>query len=149
VVAVPVNTLMNEADYRFMLEDSRACPLVGSEELYLRFENLIGSCPDLEHILVQQARLRAPLFEDALQAAVGTDCSYGVLMSEGPTPTRLLRRYGVTVFFAVPTFYAALLAANPVERAALRLRSCVSAGEALPVDVGRCWSERFGIDFPR
>jgi benzoate-CoA ligase len=72
-----------------------------------------------------------------------------VLMPERPTPdavAALLRQHGVTVFFAVPTFYAAFLAANPVERAALKLRSCVSAGEALPVDVGRRWSERFGVD---
>jgi acyl-CoA synthetase (AMP-forming)/AMP-acid ligase II len=47
VIAVPVNTLMTEADYRFMLEDSRARLLVVSEELYPRFENLIKECPDL------------------------------------------------------------------------------------------------------
>ena len=34
VVAVPVNTLMTEDDYRFMLEDSRARLLVVSEALY-------------------------------------------------------------------------------------------------------------------
>src|SRR5437868_13780161 len=33
VVAVPVNTLMSEADYRFMLDDSRARVLLVSEEL--------------------------------------------------------------------------------------------------------------------
>jgi benzoate-CoA ligase len=63
VVAVPANTLMGEADYRFMLEDSRARPLVVSEELYPRFANLIGSCPDLEHILVPASK------------ASGTRCS--------------------------------------------------------------------------
>jgi acyl-coenzyme A synthetase/AMP-(fatty) acid ligase len=38
-----------------------------------------------------------------------------VLTAERPTPNsvaELLRTYGVTVFFAVPTFYAAFLAAN-------------------------------------
>jgi benzoate-CoA ligase len=72
-----------------------------------------------------------------------------VLASERPTPNsvaELLRRHGVTVLFAVPTFYAAFLAADPVEREALRLRSCLSAGEALPVSIGRSWSERFGVD---
>ena len=34
VVAVPVNTLMTEDDYRFMLADSRARALVVSEALY-------------------------------------------------------------------------------------------------------------------
>ena len=37
VVAVPVNTLMTEDDYRFMLEDSRARALVVSEELLPKF----------------------------------------------------------------------------------------------------------------
>src|SRR5262249_14987157 len=72
-----------------------------------------------------------------------------VLMPGRPTPeavAALLAQHGVTVFFAVPTFYAAFLAANPVDRSALRLRNCISAGEALPVDVGRRWSERYGVD---
>ena len=65
VVAVPVNTLMTEADYRFMLEDSRARLLVVSEELYPRFENLIKTCPDLEHVLVSGKEGHGhPLFED-------------------------------------------------------------------------------------
>ena len=34
VVAVPVNTLMSEDDYRFMLADSRARALIVSEPLY-------------------------------------------------------------------------------------------------------------------
>ena len=225
VVAVPVSTLMSEADYRFILEHSRACLLIVSEELYANFAYLIGSSPDLEHILVSGNHgFGHTLFEDALQAAVAseytaptnrdemcfwlytsgstgqpkaavhvhaaprlTDQCYGapilglkendvvysvpklffayglgnalsfpllagattVLMPERPTPgsvANLLRVHGVTVFFAVPTFYAAFLAANPVERAALRLRCCVSAGEALSADVGRSWRERFGVD---
>jgi benzoate-CoA ligase family protein len=225
VVAIPVNTLMSEADYRFMLEDSRARLLVVSEELYPRFAGLVGSCPDLEHVIISGKQGHGhTLFEDALQAASGPDFTaptqrddicfwlytsgstgkpkgavhvhaaprltddlyaapvlgltendvvysvaklffaYGlgnamtfplsagattVLMPERPTPdavAALLRKHAVTVFFAVPTFYAAFLAANPVEPAALALRSCVSAGEALPVDIGRRWSERYGVD---
>ena len=38
VVAVPVNTLMSEDDYRFMLEDFRARLLVVAEELLPKFE---------------------------------------------------------------------------------------------------------------
>ena len=225
VVAVPVNTLMSEADYRLMLEDSRARLLVVSEELYPRFANLIGSCPDLGHVLVSGTKGHGhTLFEHALQSAAGTDITapttsddicfwlytsgstgqpkaavhvhaaprltndlyaaailgltesdvvfsvaklffaYGlgnamsfplfagattVLMPERPTPDAVaahLRRHGVTVFFAVPTFYAAFLAANPAEPLELRLRRCVSAGEALPADVGLRWAERFGVD---
>jgi len=51
------------------------------------------------------------------------------------------------VFYAVPTFYAAFLAsAAAPQRSELRIRRCVSAGEALPSDVGRRWSERYGVD---
>ena len=51
------------------------------------------------------------------------------------------------MFYAVPTFYAAFLASPAApERAEVKLRRCVSAGEALPPDVGRRWSERYGVD---
>ena len=51
------------------------------------------------------------------------------------------------MFYAVPTFYAAFLAsAAAPERGALKLRRCVSAGEALPPEIGRRWSERYGTD---
>jgi benzoate-CoA ligase len=53
----------------------------------------------------------------------------------------------VTVFYAVPTFYAAFLAsASAPARDELKLRCCVSAGEALPPDIGRRWNERYGVD---
>src|SRR6185295_11410671 len=48
-VAVPVNTLMTEDDYRYMLADSRARVLVVSQELYPKFATLIG--PDLRVIV--------------------------------------------------------------------------------------------------
>src|SRR5262249_56778063 len=73
-----------------------------------------------------------------------------ILSPDRPTPetvAAILRRHAVTVFYAVPTFYAAFLA-NPgaPKRADLKLRYCVSAGEALPPDVGRRWQERYGVD---
>src|SRR6516225_3976531 len=55
VVAVPVNTLLNENDYRFMLTDSRAKLLVVSEELYGRFAPFIKTCPDLKAVIVSGA----------------------------------------------------------------------------------------------
>ena len=51
-VPVPVNTLMTDDDYRFMLTDSRARMLIVSEALLPKFKNLIGTCPDLEHVIV-------------------------------------------------------------------------------------------------
>src|SRR5258708_22708930 len=52
VVAVPVNTLLNENDYRFMLNDSRAKLLVVSQELYGRFAPFIKTCPHLKAVIV-------------------------------------------------------------------------------------------------
>jgi benzoate-CoA ligase len=59
----------------------------------------------------------------------------------------ILKKHQVTVFYAVPTFYAGFLASpDAPERGETRLRRCVSAGEALPSDVGRRWTERTGVD---
>ena len=69
VVAVPVNTLMTEDDYRFMLADSRARLLVVSDALYPKFAKLIGECPDLAHVLVSGENAHGHgCFEDAIAA---------------------------------------------------------------------------------
>ena len=52
VVAVPVNTLLTEDDYRFMLEDSRARALVVSEELLPKFTKAIETSKHLAHVIV-------------------------------------------------------------------------------------------------
>jgi benzoate-CoA ligase len=226
IVAIPVNTLMTEDDYRFMLADSRASMLVVSEALYPRFAKLIEACPNLAHVVISgddaHGRLR---FEDLIANAKAdsytapTTCdeicfwlytsgstgrpkaavhvhadlrltddlyagpilgiteddvcysvaklffAYGlgnamtfplsvgattVLLPERPTPdgvAAILRQHQVTVFYAVPTFYAAFLASPAApQRDKTRMRICVSAGEALPPDVGRRWSERYGVD---
>ena len=70
VVAVPVNTLMTEDDYRFMLADSRARLLVVSEALYPKFAKLIGECPDLAHVIVSGDNAHGHLrFEDLIAGA--------------------------------------------------------------------------------
>ncbi|PJK28730.1 benzoate-CoA ligase family protein [Minwuia thermotolerans] len=74
-----------------------------------------------------------------------------VLMAERPTPESVLKRlndHNPTVFYAVPTLYAGMLA-DPALKPAREdadLRLCVSAGEALPRDVGERWRQRFGVD---
>src|ERR1700761_6980240 len=70
VIAVPVNTLLTEDDYAFMLEDSRARMLVVSEELLQKFSKAIGAAKDLMHVVVSgenaQGHLRfADLLSDA------------------------------------------------------------------------------------
>jgi benzoate-CoA ligase len=73
-----------------------------------------------------------------------------VLLGERPTPSavfRVLRERRPTLFFGVPTLYAALLASPDLPaRGELAIRRCASAGEALPADIGRRWSEHFGVD---
>src|SRR6202011_123332 len=73
-----------------------------------------------------------------------------VLLPDRPTPdgvAALLRRHPVTVFYGVPTFYAAFLAsAAAPQRSEVKLRLCVSAGEALPQDIGQRWRDRYGVD---
>ena len=226
VVPVPVNTLLTEDDYRFMLEDSRARLLVVSEELYPKFAKAISACANLAHVVVSGANghghrrfeellaaggpavATAPTVRDDIcfwlytsgstgkpKAAVHTHAdlaltdalyakpflgigetdvcysvaklffAYGlgnaltfpmaagattILLPDRPTPelvAAILKKHQVTVFYAVPTFYAAFLASPQApERGETRLRRCVSAGEALPADVGRRWSERYGAD---
>ena len=73
-----------------------------------------------------------------------------ILLSERPTPQavcRILKEYQPTIFYGVPTLYSALLASGELpKRKESKLRRCTSAGEALPADVGRRWSEHFGVD---
>jgi benzoate-CoA ligase family protein len=73
-----------------------------------------------------------------------------VLSAERPTPdsvAALLRQHPVTVFYGVPTFYAGFLASPAAPpRDGVKFRRCVSAGEALPPEVGRRWRERYGCD---
>ncbi len=226
IVAVPVNTLLTEDDYRFMLADSRAKCLVVSEALFPKFEKLIADCPDLEHVVVSGDNPHGyRLFEDLIGAdepepyTAPTTCddmafwlytsgstgkpkgavhvhaslkltddlyaaplvglresdvvhsvaklffAYGlgnamtfpllagatiVLNPERPTPdgvAAVLRKYPITVFFGVPTFYAAFLASPAApKRAEVKLRCCVSAGEALPAAVARRWKENYGVE---
>ena len=71
-------------------------------------------------------------------------------MAERPTAEavfRRLREHRPAVFYGVPTLYGMMLAhPDCPRRDELRLRCCTSAGEALPDELGRQWSERFGVD---
>ncbi|MEO0325946.1 MAG: benzoate-CoA ligase family protein [Myxococcota bacterium] len=71
-----------------------------------------------------------------------------VLLRGKPTAAKVgevLVRHGVSVFYGVPTLYAQLLADPALPpRTALRLRRSVSAGEALPPDLGQRWEAHTG-----
>jgi benzoate-CoA ligase len=60
----------------------------------------------------------------------------------------VINRHRPTLFFAVPTAYAAMLQA--AERGAevdmSSVRACVSAGESLPASLFTRWKERFGVE---
>jgi 4-hydroxybenzoate-CoA ligase len=74
-----------------------------------------------------------------------------VFLPDRPTPQAVLatiRRHRPTIFYAVPSLYAALLAQPDIGPGAGsdRLRLCVSAGEALPAHLGERWREVVGVD---
>lgn len=74
-----------------------------------------------------------------------------ILLPERPTPEsvfRTLKQHQPTIFGGVPTLYAALLShpASSRDASSQRLRQCISAGEALPAEVGKAWQEKFGVE---
>jgi 4-hydroxybenzoate-CoA ligase len=112
-------------------------------------EGVLGIGPD--DVIFSAAKL---FFAYGLGNAMTFPMSAGataVLLSERPTPERVfavMRAHRPTVFFAVPSLYAALLA-HPELCAGIgsdRLRLCVSAGEALPAGIGERWRAAVGVD---
>jgi 4-hydroxybenzoate-CoA ligase len=74
-----------------------------------------------------------------------------ILYPDRPTPDACLaqmKRHRPTLFCGVPTLYAALLANSELGKGAgsSRLRLCISAGEALPEQVGFRWRDTVGVD---
>jgi len=230
IVPVAANTLLMTKDYEYMLRDSRARALVVSIQLLPTLAPLLGTLPDLEHVIVSgttdagavgQHRAFATLLaegaatfgpaattcddacfwlyssgstgapkgtvhvqsslintyelyarpilgireDDVVFSAAKLFFAYGlgngltfpmgagataVLMAERPTPTAVfacLRKHRPTIFYGVPTLYAALLAAPDLPaRGELGIRRCTSAGEALPAEIGKRWTEHFGVE---
>ncbi|MFT4562226.1 MAG: benzoate-CoA ligase family protein, partial [Gammaproteobacteria bacterium] len=226
LIPVPINTLLTEEHYNYILSDCRARALVVSASL---LDTLGASLDDpayLQHVVVSGdesngAALLSDLMADAsaeLQAAhtcaddvafwlyssgstgqpkgvqhvqsslVYTAETYGkqvlgiasedivysaaklffayglgngmtfplsvgattVLTASRPTPAMvmaLMQRDQITLYFGVPTLYAAILADPSVSSGSGSscLRLCVSAGEALPAEIGKRWQELFGV----
>ncbi len=74
-----------------------------------------------------------------------------VILPDRPTPDSVLaaiEQVRPTIFYAVPTLYAAMGAKFEGKSPAGigRLRCCISAGEALPEEVGKRWKRIFGVD---
>ena len=73
-----------------------------------------------------------------------------VLLPARPAPADVfdvLKRLKPTLFYGVPTLYAALLAdpARPA-KAEVALRLCTSAGEALPAEIGKKFTAAYGVE---
>lgn len=75
-----------------------------------------------------------------------------ILSPARPTPATIyadIQRYRPTLFFSVPTNYAALLVHSPVSGKDFDLssvRQAISAGEALPAPLFERFKQRFGIE---
>jgi acyl-coenzyme A synthetase/AMP-(fatty) acid ligase len=72
-----------------------------------------------------------------------------VLDRSRPSPAgtlRVLRDHRPTLFFAGPTYYAALLAADLPADAFAGVRACVSAGEAFPAGLFERFTRTFGVE---
>ncbi len=227
IIPVPLNTLLNAAQYDYMLRDSRAEVLVISAALLPAVEGVLGDIESLRHILVSGGEAGAHLDfqselsrcgqvfhpadtladevafwlyssgstgdpkgvqhvhtsamitarnyaqgvlamreDDVVYSAAKLFFAYGLgnamtfTMAAGATATLLpgrptpqsvfamLKAHQPTLFFGVPTLYAAMLAdpdCTP-ENGSARLRHCISAGEALPEDVAVAWKEKFGVE---
>jgi len=71
-----------------------------------------------------------------------------ILMAERPTPEavmKILQQHQPTIYCGVPTLYAAMLAdpENNREAGSTALRLAISAGEALPPELGNSWENKF------
>ncbi len=113
----------------------------GQERIGIREDDIIFSAPKLFFAYGLGNSMLCPM-------SVGAT---SVLYPERPTTQtvfEMLRSYQPTMFFAVPTLYAAMLADPECkhENISSRIRICFSAGEPLPAHVGQAWKERFGID---
>jgi 4-hydroxybenzoate-CoA ligase len=234
VVPIPLNTLLNSAQYAYMLEDSRVEAVFVSTPLAATIAPIIDRLPRLRMVVIAGegadkaifGQHEAHLFEEVLrhgktepwtEATLSDEVAFwlyssgstgapkgtkhvhvsltataelygqGVLgiraddhvysaaklffayglgnamsfpMSVGasaalfpgrPTPDavlELMRRERPTIFFGVPTLYAAMLVHKDLGRGAGsdRLRLCVSAGEALPAHIGAQWRDKVGVE---
>ena len=69
-----------------------------------------------------------------------------------PAPSRpdliadTAQKYGATLFFAGPTFFANMLRAGLPADALAGVRLAASAGEALPASLYERWTSQFGVD---
>ncbi|HEX4804355.1 MAG TPA: long-chain fatty acid--CoA ligase [Conexibacter sp.] len=93
-----------------------------------------------------------PLFHSFGQtAAMNAGMMAGVCLTllprfDGVKALQIMERDRVTVFLGVPTMYSAMLAVPAAERPdTSSLRTCISGGASLPVEVLRAFESQFGV----
>ena len=74
-----------------------------------------------------------------------------ILFDGRPTPPAVMEIFAgnpaPTIFCGVPTLFGAMLVhCDPVEKPEHQLRLCISAGEALPEEIGKKWEQKFGTE---
>ena len=155
-ISLPFDQLSDEVAFWLYSSGSTGVPkgtkhihtsLIATAELYGR--DVLGIRQD--DVVYSAAKL---FFAYGLGNAMSFPMSVGAtaaLFPGRPTPDavfEVMRRERPTIFYGVPTLYAAMLARSDLPRGAGsdRLRVCVSAGEALPAHIGAQWRERVGVD---
>lgn len=78
-------------------------------------------------------------------------CATTILLAERPTPEsvfRVIEQTKPSIFCGVPTLYAAMLASleDRLPAGLTDIRCCISAGEALPEDIGVRWTQTTGCE---
>ena len=118
-----------------------SCKLYAQDVLGIREDDVVYSAAKLFFAYGLGNAMTFPM-------AVGASA---VLLPGRPTPEavfEIMRRERPTIFYGVPTLYAAMLADKSLARGAGsdRLRLCVSAGEALPKHISEQWRDRVGVE---
>ena len=113
----------------------------GRDVLGIREEDIVFSAAKMFFAYGLGNSLTFPLYVGAT----------AVVHAGRPTPDSVmavLKEHQPTLFFGVPTLYAGMLAkeSNGRATASEQLRLAVSAGEALPEDIGTRWQTRFGAE---
>jgi 4-hydroxybenzoate-CoA ligase len=115
--------------------------LMGQGVLGIRADDVVFSAPKLFFAYGLGNALSFPMSVGAMAA----------LWPRRPLPHHVfdvMRRHHPTIFYGVPSLFAAMLAHDDISRGAgsERLRLCVSAGEPLPAQIGERWRATVGID---
>ena len=124
------------------LSATAAC--IGQSVLGVREDDVFFSAAKLFFAYGLGNGMTMPFFQGATAVYTADRATPELVLSR-------MREHDVTLFFGVPTLYSGLLAHlddcdDKSATDGLRLRLCISAGDALPQDIGERWERRFGVE---